>query len=84
MATFHDPHPGFLGAAVPLPAAVKKVADDLDGKTMPLDEAIALIKAAAPDGEVIVRADAVLLKMKGDGVRHAEHMWRVIKFTAAV
>ncbi len=35
-----DPHPGFAGAAVPLPKVMKEAADKLDGKSMSLDKAV--------------------------------------------
>lgn len=42
---FFNPHPGFAGAAIPIPSAVKAVADELDGQRMPLREAVNKIQA---------------------------------------
>jgi hypothetical protein len=42
-----DPHPGFAGAAIPLPSSILEQVKELDGRTMELDEAIALIEEAA-------------------------------------
>ena len=40
---FFDPHPGLLGAQVPIPEHVRIVAEHLDGKSMELDEAVQMI-----------------------------------------
>ena len=45
LKTFYDPHPGFAGAFLPIPTAVRKVAEELNGKTMTLGEALAKIRA---------------------------------------
>lgn len=47
IVTFYEPHPGFGGAAVPLPGPVKIAIDELDGKTMTLRQGIAKIKATS-------------------------------------
>ena len=47
MVTFYDPHPALAGCPEPLPTEVKKVADDLDGCTLTLDEAFNRIRSAA-------------------------------------
>ena len=52
---FFDPHPGFAGAVIPIPAAVKKVADELNNKTMTLKEAIAKIRAVTGGKVTIVK-----------------------------
>lgn len=36
----YDPHPGFLGAVRPLPAELKKVANQLNGQKMVLEDVL--------------------------------------------
>ncbi len=75
---FYNPHPGLMGAVARIPEAVRVVANDLNGKSMPLREAVAKIKAATT-AEVVVSVECVLLRANtGDG--NVEHVWRVIKF----
>jgi len=84
--TFFGPHPGFAGAAIPIPAAVKKVADELDGQTLPLREALARLRAATT-GTIEVNQrpplthGTIFLKLKGEG-KYADglHMFRIISF----
>ena len=45
VVTFYEPHPGFGGAAVPLPGPVKTAIDELSGKTITLRQGIEKIKA---------------------------------------
>lgn len=77
--TFFDPHPGLMGASIPIPLRVKRVADQLNGKTMTLREALDEFKETT-DGEFTVREGAIFLKIKGDGVMYMWHLWRVIKY----
>ncbi|HSD12808.1 MAG TPA: hypothetical protein VLC10_04580 [Patescibacteria group bacterium] len=76
--TFFGPHPGVGGAAIPLPVVVKRVADALDGQTLPLRSAVACLQAVAP-GTVYADAahGAILLRM---GAAPPMHLWRVIRF----
>ena len=75
--TFFDPHPGFAGAAIPIPAAVKKVADELNNKSLPLSEAVAMIQATTK-GKVSIRDGWIALVIyEPNG---AMHMFRVIRF----
>ncbi len=78
--TFYDPHPGFAGAAIPIPWAVKKVADELDGQRLSLREAVARLRAVTP-GQVEVVADLnfIRLRLAGSG-RYLYHFFRVIKY----
>ena len=39
----YDPHPGFLGAAVPLPESMKEAIDQLAEKEMSLEETLELL-----------------------------------------
>lgn len=75
--TFFDPHPGFLGAAIMLPATVKIAADKLNGKTMSLYEAAAMIRAAT-EGIVSVERDHISLMLKVPD--NVTHIFRVIRF----
>lgn len=75
--TFFDPHPGFAGATIPLPRAVKEAADKLDGKSMSLRKAIVKLHAVT-DGTVSIKNGWIALELrKSDGTRH---MFRVIRF----
>lgn len=78
--TFYDPHPGFAGAAIPIPKEVKKVADDLNGKKLSVREALEKLRAAT-NGELrVVTMDInfIILRIKThDG---ATHGFRVICF----
>lgn len=75
---FYEPHPGFAGATIPIPSPVKKIADDLDSKTMSLHDAVARIEAVT-DGKVDVDS-----KYKNIGLSISygttTHVWRVIKY----
>ncbi len=44
LKTFYDPHPGIAGALFPIPGAVQRVAEKLNGKKLPLKEALTRIK----------------------------------------
>jgi hypothetical protein len=78
--TFYDPHPGFAGAAIPIPAAVKKVADGLDGRRLSLREAVDSLQAVTPGKvEVVAEFDFIGLRLDGSG-RHLSHFFRVIRY----
>lgn len=85
--TFFDPNPAkrFCGAEVPIPAAVKKVADELNGKTMSLADAVAKIQSATQGkGEVVILEDCIALysipRNSPLALKYALHIWRVIRF----
>lgn len=42
---FFGPHDGFTGPAIPLPKEIKAAIDALDGQELPLEEALAQLKA---------------------------------------
>lgn len=75
---FYEPHPGLAGAIVPIPNPVKRVADELDGKTLSLRDAVAKIKAVT-NGEVDIDSN---YKDIGLTVRYGstKHTWSVIKY----
>ena len=77
--TFYDPHPGFAGASIPIPGPVKKAAEALDGKTMSLRDAIALIQAATGGRvEDVPKHGYIALRLGRAG--STEHLFRVIKY----
>jgi len=77
---FFDPHPGFAGAAIPIPGPIKKAADDLAGRTLPLRVALAKLRAVGI-GTIEVVADHGYIGLRlGGGGRYAEHFFRVIKY----
>lgn len=77
--TFYDPHPGFAGASVPLPAPIKAIADDLDGERMSLRSAIArLERAEIGRFEVVSRFECIMMRMGGGS--GPEHVFRVIRY----
>ena len=74
---FFDPHPGFAGAAIPIPTAVKKVADKLNRKKLSLTEALVMLQKVT-NGKVLVRDGWISLELReSDGTRH---IFRVIRF----
>jgi len=76
---FFAPHPGFMGAAIPIPAPVRKVAEELDGQTMPLREAVARLEAVGIGTvEVVAKYGYIALLVGGNG--RAEHLFRVIRY----
>lgn len=83
LVTLYDPHPGFAGAAIPIPAEVKRVADELDGQTMELGEAIARIQAVTSDRVeyvTYITHQWIKLTLESGGVFH---VFRVIRFRFA-
>lgn len=76
---FFDPNPGlaFHGTVAPIPRAVKKVADQLNGTRQSLQKAVAAIKAASGEGIVIIESDCIILMSPRTPARHS---WRVIRF----
>lgn len=75
--TFFDPHPGFAGAAIPIPSAIKKAANQLNGKSMSLRKAVIKLQAVT-GGKVSVNDGWIALELREpDDIRH---MFRVIRF----
>ena len=85
---FYDPHPGLGGCVLPLPEAVKKVADELDGKTVTPDYASERIDSAIrkTDSEyrsikTAVHENIITVEVERycdpEGTKHC---WRVIRF----
>ncbi len=76
--TFNSPSDGSSGAVVRMPEVIRKIALGLDGETMPLREAVALLRAA-DIGEVWVVSeyDYIGLLIRHHGSRHH---FRVISY----
>lgn len=81
--TFYDPHSGRTGTPIrgrpvmPIPPAVKKVADKLNGRTLSLREAMKRLRKVTK-GKLEVMADCIVLEIKeGKNIRHG---FRVICF----
>ena len=81
----YDPHPGFGGAAIPLPEPVLRAARGLNGQVMSVDAAIELLRQSLPSGRF--RADeqpagsgagSITLKLGREG--GTQHLWRVIRY----
>lgn len=82
-AAFYDPHPGLLGAVVPIPSAVKRIANALNGKTLPLREAVAQLQAVTRGRIEVVSSSGhqyIRLWIPGDGRPYLGHCFRVIRF----
>lgn len=78
---FFDPHPGFAGAAVPIPQKIKEVADELSGQTMSLREAVKRLRAVQVGSiEVAAERNFIKLSLTDSGGRYIEHMFCVIKY----
>lgn len=75
---FYDPHPGGIaGALAAIPEEVKRVADQLNGKTFTLKHAVEMIQQAAPNGKVGVAEYEEFIELEiVDG--NATHIWCVI------
>lgn len=76
---FFDPHPGSAGTAIPIPAAVKRVANELSGKSMSLRSAIAKIQAVT-SGKVDVAKNYDFIKLEISEDNGIKHSFRVISF----
>lgn len=79
-----DPHPGFAGAAIRIPQPIKEIADELDGKVMPLKEAVERLRGAGigeikivPDYQYIALTLGVVNLPGGEVPRH---LFRVIRY----
>ena len=78
MPTFFGPHPGLMGAVIPIPAEVKKVANELNGKRMSLQKAVKKIQAVTLGKvEVVPEYKYISLYLKSAG---AFHFFRVIRY----
>lgn len=75
----YDPHPGFAGAAIPLPSKMK----ELDGKTLTLEDAIKKMTPIADSLGGRVRAiedHQFILFEIGGAPDHVKHVYRLIRY----
>lgn len=79
--TFYNPHPGFAGAAIPIPIMVKRVADELNGQKLLLKRALEKLKKVTKGKLRVVAMDInfILLEIKR-GKNAPQHGFRVICF----
>ena len=77
--TFFNPHPGFTGAMIPIPESVRKVANELDGKSMTLREAVARIQAITK-GKVNIANNYDFISLEITEANGTRHAFRVIRF----
>jgi hypothetical protein len=77
--TFFDPHPGFAGAMIPIPEAVRMVANELDGKSITLREAVARIQAVTK-GKVSIANNDDFISLEITEANGTRHGFRVIRF----
>lgn len=77
--TFFDPHPGFSGAIIPIPTAVKEAANKLNNQRMSLRKAILKIKAVT-NGTVTVSIENNLILLELRTPSGLIHMFRVVRF----
>ncbi len=81
----YDPHPGFAGAAVPLPQPMKILADGLAGQSMTLEQALKII---APAAEKLGGVAAVVEKFDYISFTYHErsgrtHLFRLLRYKQA-
>lgn len=89
----YDPHPGLSGCPLPLPAEVKTAAEELDGTTIELDDAIDRIQIAVKDNKYrVVKIEPQYVEGSGfisleverkEDAEGTKHFWRVIRFEEA-
>jgi hypothetical protein len=75
--TFYDPHPGFQGAAIPIPEPVRLVAVALNGTALSLREAAARLQTATK-GSIAVEDGFIGLRLGRPG--GPVHYFRVIRY----
>lgn len=78
--TFFDPHPGFAGAAIPIPEPVRLIANELDGKTMSLRDAVRLIESAGIGRTDVISDLGYIALWLGSDPNDYQHMFRVIRY----
>ena len=81
--TFYDPHPGYMGAIIPLPKPMKEIADMLNGQEMNLEEAVEAIESMAGQFnesvvKVVEESNWILFKFE-DGIGRT-HGYRLLRY----
>ena len=82
----YDPHPGIGGAAIPLPQPLRRVAHELDGQTLTLEETVQRFNAVAnkESGEVKLGEYCILYLLKHNyGGQRSIHGWRLLRYRLA-
>ncbi len=78
LRTFYDPHPGLMGALVPIPPEVKRVAEELSGKNLTLGEALDRLRAVTTGKvELVSMSNYIGLDVMINGLRN---YYRVIRY----
>jgi len=82
---FFDPYPGFADAMIPIPEPVRRVAADLDGKSMTLRAALKLLRdltlAQCPGTNLELVPEYRYIKLHvNNGPGHPEHIFRIIRY----
>lgn len=87
MKRFYDPHPGMAGAVIPLPGPFLKAVKELDGQTMTIDEALAILRFIKCDGyesvvNVVSQHDFLGLRLTpiNEQIVPTSHGFRLIRF----
>lgn len=78
--TFFDPHPGFAGAAIRIPEPIRLIANELDGKTMSLRDAVKRIESAGIGKVNVVPKYTYIALWLGSDPNKRQHMFRVIRY----
>jgi hypothetical protein len=73
----YDPHPGLAGAIVRLPKNMKSIVDELNGKSMTLNEVIGMLDPIAKhlDGKIGLHSDYIGFKFKSGPLIHSYKLW---------
>lgn len=79
--TFYDPHPGMLGALVPLPKPLRKAAQHLNGKKLTLEQALLELLPIVKEvgGELSVVKEHQYISYQHDTGR-VTHLYRLIRY----
>ena len=80
---FFSPHPGWAGAATPVPEPVRLVANKLNGRILTIQQGLDKLTNVMPAGfRLSVEPDCVLLWSLQ--IPHvARHCWRVLRYRPA-
>ena len=78
----YDPHPGFAGAAVPLPRPMKDAADELNGQSLILEDVLANLSPIADEVGgtlgIVEKYNFIGFRIKEKSGR--EHFYRLIRY----
>ncbi len=77
---FYDPHPGFGGAVVRLPEEMKKVADELNGRKISLEEALGNFNSVVEKIGGYIEIQSSYLAFRYDEKNGRKHCFRLIRY----